>query len=196
MLECALSFHCTTSGDSPSSKGDKSLSFHISSSTAAQIIILFPACLILLCVSFVFFSVMQTHTSFLVPTFLLVSLCLWLAAHLDMPALSSLRGKHQEFLKSRAMHLCVTLFLFWVTARVPHTSHTTFPPEITCFLVQLRLMLINLCSSQPFPKSFYCLFFACSNKWCHFGLAAGKEDSGCSPQCHWLPLQLVFWGGN
>lgn len=46
-MEYALSFHwCISSGDSPSSKGDKSLSFHIfSSTTATQFLILFPACL-------------------------------------------------------------------------------------------------------------------------------------------------------
>lgn len=114
---------------------------------------------ILLCVSsLVFFSVMQ-KTHFLVSTFLLVPLCLWLSAHLHTQALFSFHGKHQEFLTLSLVPctLCVTFFLFQVTACVTRISHITFSPEITHFLVQLTL--ISLCSSQPFPKSFYCLFF-------------------------------------
>lgn len=119
------------------------------------------SCLPLFCFVFLllcFFSVMQ-KTHFLVSTFLLVPLCLWLSAHLHTQALFSFHGKHQEFLTLSLVPctLCVTFFLFQVTACVTRISHITFSPEITHFLVQLTL--ISLCSSQPFPKSFYCLFF-------------------------------------
>lgn len=193
LLEYTLTFHwCISFGDSPSSKGDKSLSFHISSpATATQFLPLFPPCLYLvLCVSsLVFFSKMQTLTSFLLRTFLLVPMCLWLPAHLDTHALSSFRGKHQELLTFSPVPctLCVT---------VPFLSdclcHTYFSHH---FSSRNDVFLFSLCLSVYAPPSPFQKDFASSSlvaehsiKWCHFGLAADKEGSGCSPQCHWFPL--------
>lgn len=108
----------------------KSLSFHISSSTAAQIIILFPACLILLC-GFFFFCNANPHIflslcphSCCCPC---ACACCPLGHESSFPPAWKASG--MGFLSS-LLPLCVTLFLFWVTACVTHTSHTAFPPEM------------------------------------------------------------------
>lgn len=111
-----------------------------------------------LCVpSLVFFSIMQTHTSFLLPTFLLVPVCLWLPAHLDMQALSSFHGKPQEFcnLFSCVMHSMCN-FVPFLSDCLCHTyfSHNFSPTNNTfsCSTYTYQFMLL-----PTLPKKFLLL---------------------------------------
>lgn len=182
-MECALSFHCCiSSGESPSGKGHKSLSFHISSSTASsQFLILFPACLYFaLCFfSCVFFYNADPHifpcTHIPVGPPVPVPSCpLRHAGSFLLPQKAS--GIPNLF--SCAMH-CLCDFVPFLGDCLCHTkiSHQFSSRNymFSCSTYAYQFMLLPTLSKKfllllPWQQS-----TAISG---HFGLAAHKEDSG------------------